>query len=149
MLDYLQRFAPGDGERHADKRSELDGTMNYLRRFADSGLGVLGISAVARQRGRAGSDYAGLGLASYRGSSELEYGADSAWVLECENPADLSDSTVRLQCVKNRHGETGAMLLNFDRARQSFTLCGGSVPGEVADARAAVERVFADDDTPF
>jgi hypothetical protein len=29
---------------------------------------------------------------------------------------------VNLCCVKNRHGDTPELLLNFDRARQSFTV---------------------------
>ena len=121
VLDYVQRFTLGAGDAPVDKRAELDGIMSYVRKFADAGLGVLAVSAVARQKGKHGSNYVGLGLASYRGSSELEYGADSCWTLEAD---DDHWGVVNLCCVKNRHGETPSLLLNFDRARQSFTVVG-------------------------
>ena len=119
VLDYVQRFTLGAGDAPADKRLELDGIMGYVRKFADAGMGVLAVSAVARQKGKGGSNYAGLGLASFRGSSELEYGADSCWTLGREDDKDIS--ILRLSCVKNRHGETPYLLLDFDGARQSFT----------------------------
>lgn len=115
ILDYLQRIGLGTGEAALDKRTELENVMGYVRRFADAGLGVLAICAVARQKGKGGSNYAGLGLASFRGSSELEYGADSAFVLEANEEGIPS-----LSCEKNRHGERFSLTLKFDGARQSF-----------------------------
>jgi len=119
VLDYIQRFTLGAGDTALDKRAELDSIMGHIRKFADAGLGVLAVSAVARQKGKHGSNYTGLGLASYRGSSELEYGADSCWVIES---VEGNWGAVNLCCVKNRHGDTPSLLLNFDRARQSFTV---------------------------
>ena len=118
VLDYIQRFSLGAGADAPDKRTELDGIMTHIRRFADAGLGVLAVSAVARQKGKGGSTYGGLGLASFRGSSELEYGADSAWLLSPVNGLGLT----MLTCEKNRHGETGCTGLSFDKPRQSFSV---------------------------
>ncbi len=138
VLDYVQRFTLGAGPDAPDKRAELDGIINHVRRFADAGLGVLVVSAVARQKGKTGSNYAGLGLASFRGSSELEYGADSAWTLEAEGE---HPDMVRLKCEKNRHGETCGTQLHFDKARQSFT---------VADAMTtAAPGGYANDEEAF
>lgn len=122
VLDYVQRFTLGAGPDTTDKRAELDGIMGHVRRFADAGLGVLAVSAVARQKGKSGSNYAGLGLASFRGSSELEYGADSAWTLEAD---DERPDKVLLTCAKNRHGATCGTPLHFDKARQLFAVANG------------------------
>jgi len=120
VLDYVQRFSLGD--KAQDKRAELDDIMGHIRRFANGGLGVLVVSAMARQKGPTGSHYGGLGLASFRGSSELEFGADQCWTLAKEKEADKY-SPVRLSCRKNRNGDEGvSLLLNFDRMRQTFTL---------------------------
>lgn len=128
VLDYIQRFSLGDLDPALDKRSELDDLMGQVRCLADDGIGVLVVSAVARQKSGSGSNYSGLGLASYRGSSELEYGADSCWVLEAD-PAPES-CAVSLRCVKNRHGQTPTLALDFDRFRQSFTLAAVPVTAE-------------------
>ncbi len=135
VLDYVQRFHTGTGDA-MDKRAELDSVMEYARRFADAGLGVLAVSAVSRQKGRTGSNYAGLGLASYRGTSELEYGADSAWILSKDEGADKWGA-VHLVCAKNRHGDTPSLLLSFDGARQTFTVANPGAPGGITPARAS------------
>ena len=123
VLDYIQRIAP-PGE-HGDRRGQVDATMSILRQFADAGVAVLVVSAVARSKDAKGrSSYAeGLSLASFRESSELEYGADSAYMLvgngdgACE---DGPDAPVTLKCFKNRHGEQRDIALRFDGARQAF-----------------------------
>ncbi|NLF57641.1 MAG: AAA family ATPase [Candidatus Hydrogenedens sp.] len=151
VADYVQRFTIGNGDA-LDRRAELDGIMGHFRRFADAGLGVLAVSAVARQKGRTGSNYAGLGLASFRGSSELEYGADSCWTLSKDDAPDQWGA-VNLTCQKNRHGETPSLLLTFDAARQTFTVAntgGGTagavtVPGRVS----AVPDAFDLGGTPY
>jgi replicative DNA helicase len=82
VLDYIQRIPPPG--RHADNRISLNATMDYLRRFADAGVAVLVIAAVGRTKDKHGrSSYCsdGLNLASYRESSELEFGADDAFML--------------------------------------------------------------------
>jgi replicative DNA helicase len=118
VADYVQRIGTGDADTPPDKRTEIDNVMGHLRRFADAGLGVLAVSAVARQKGKGGSTYGGLGLASYRGSSELEYGGDACFILEAEE----APGRVKLSCEKNRHGERFALALDFDGARQCFTV---------------------------
>lgn len=118
-LDYLQRIRP-PGE-HVDKRGSVDALMDFLRQFADAGCAVLCVSAVARSRDRRGrSTYDGdaLSLASFRESSELEYGADTAYVLV----PDRNDAeAVTLRCLKHRHGEPDDIALHFDRRLQRFT----------------------------
>jgi replicative DNA helicase len=117
LLDYIQRIPPpGD---HAAKRSGVNATMDYLRQFADAGMAVLVVSAVGRtkdRKGRSSYDGAGLNLASFRESSELEFGCDDAFIL---TPVD--DDTVALRHLKSRHGERLDMTLTFDRQIQRFT----------------------------
>jgi len=118
LLDYVQRIRP-PGE-HADKRGSVDALMDYLRQFADAGCAVLAVSAVARtkdNRGRSSYVGDGLGLASFRESSELEYGADTAYVLipDRDNP-----EAVTLRCLKHRYGEPVDIGLRFVRCVQSF-----------------------------
>ncbi|MEW6200052.1 MAG: DnaB-like helicase C-terminal domain-containing protein [Planctomycetota bacterium] len=117
-LDYLQRIRP-PGE-HADKRGSVDALMDYLRQFADAGCAVLAVSAVARtkdKRGRSSYVGDGLSLASFRESSELEYGADTAYVLV---PGRDDPEAVTLRCLKHRHGEPMDVNLCFERHIQSF-----------------------------
>lgn len=117
-LDYLQRIRP-PGE-HVDKRGSVDALMDYLRQFADAGCGVLAVSAMARTKDKRGrSSYAGdgLSLASFRESSELEYGADTAYVLV---PDRDDPEAVTLRCLKHRHGEPVDVNLRFERRIQSF-----------------------------
>lgn len=119
VLDYLQRIRP-PGE-HADKRYRVDALMDYLRQFADAGCAVLCVSAVARSKDRHGrSTYDGnaLSLASFRESSELEYGADTAYVLV---PDRDDPERVTLRCLKHRHGEPADIGLHFERRLQRFT----------------------------
>ena len=118
-LDYLQRLEPLTNG-HADKRGRVDAMMDVLRRFADAGCGVLAISAVSRTKdrlGRSSYDGAGLGLASFRESSELEFGCDTAYVLvpDVETP-----ELVLLKCLKHRHGEPKDVFLTFERRIQNF-----------------------------
>ncbi|MBX7255707.1 MAG: AAA family ATPase [Candidatus Hydrogenedentes bacterium] len=121
VLDYIQRIAPpGD---HADKRGSVDATMNYLRQFADAGVAVLVISAVGRgkdRQGRSSYDADALSLASFRESSELEFGADSAYIIAPDGGHD--DAGVTLRHLKDRHGELRDFHLRFDRKRQSLTI---------------------------
>ncbi len=119
VLDYLQRIKP-PGE-HADRRGSVDSVMGYLRGFVDVGCAVLCVSAMARtkdRRGRSSYDGDSLSLASFRESSELEYGADTAYALT-PNPRD--PESVTLRCLKHRHGEPVDTALCFDRRLQRFT----------------------------
>ena len=121
VIDYIQRFTiPSDD---SEARHRVNRMMDYLRRFASAGVAVVVISAVGRSRDRAGrSSYAseGLSLASFRESSELEFGADDALILA---PIDVDDpEMVRLAHLKARHGMQVTQDLIFDRRVQSFSL---------------------------
>ncbi len=135
VLDYIQRIAPPGN--HNDKRGSVDATMNYLRQFADAGAAVVVVAAVGRTKDAKGrSSYAGdgLSLASFRESSELEFGADDAFIL---TPDD--ETTVTLRHLKARHGEQRDLRLTFDRHHQSFTVAddhdgdGGKYAAALAD----------------
>lgn len=119
LLDYIQRvLPPGD---HGDRRGSVDATMDYLRRFADAGVAVICVAAVARGKDSKGrSSYAGdaLTLASFRESSELEFGADDAFILV---PDAAADDVVTLRHLKARHSEAKDLELRFERACQRFT----------------------------
>lgn len=121
VIDYIQRFAP-PGE-DVEARQKVNRTMDYLRRFAAGGHAVVVLSAVGRTKDSAGrSSYAGAGLslASFRESSELEFGADDAFILA---PVDEArPDIVRLAHLKSRHSAARTIDLLFDRGRQSFTL---------------------------
>lgn len=126
LLDYVQRVGPP--KEYADKRLSLNAVMDAVRGFADAGCGVLAVSAVGRQRdGNGKSGYENLTLASFRESSELEYGCDTAYLLVRE--AD-SDAAV-LKCVKNRHGEPADIPLRFAGEFQRFD------PADAADGKLA------------
>ena len=120
VLDYIQRITP-PGE-DAEARSRVNRTMDYLRRFADAGVAVIVISAVGRTRdGRGRSSYSGegLNLASFRESSELEFGADDAFIIHPDQD-DAEGSMVRLKHLKSRYGECRTLMLEFDRYCQHF-----------------------------
>lgn len=119
LLDYIQRIPPPGN--HADRRGSVDATMDYLRQFADAGVAVLVVSAVGRGKDSKGrSSYAvdALSLASFRESSELEFGADDAFILAAD-PED--GDTVTLRHLKARHSEAKDLPLRFERALQRFT----------------------------
>lgn len=121
VIDYIQRFTiPSDD---SESRHRVNRMMDYLRRFASAGVAVVVISAVGRTRDRWGrSSYAsdGLSLASFRESSELEFGADDALILAPADP-DTPDQ-VRLAHLKARHGMQVTQDFVFDRYVQSFSL---------------------------
>jgi replicative DNA helicase len=119
LLDYIQRIPP-PGE-HGDRRGAVNATMNHLRQFADAGTAVIVISAIGRTKDSKGrSTYAGdgLNLASFRESSELEFGADDAFIL---TPDDDQGDAVTLRHLKSRHGEPRDIALDFCRRLQRFT----------------------------
>ncbi len=119
LLDYIQRIPPPG--QQGDRRGSVDATMNYLRQFADAGVAVIVVAAVARQKDSKGrSTYAAdtLSLASFRESSELEFGADDAFILA---PDPKTADVVVLRHLKARHTEPKDIALRFDRKCQSFT----------------------------
>ncbi len=117
VLDYIQRIAP-PGE-HGDRRGSVDACMNFIRQFADAGVAVIVVAAVSRSKDKAGRssyDAENLSLASFRESSELEFGADDAFIL-----ARTSEDQVLLSHLKARHSEPWNHLMDFDGALQRFT----------------------------
>ena len=132
VFDYLQRIRP-PGE-HGDKRGSVDALMDYLRQFADAGVAVIAVSSVGRTRdrqGRSSYDGDGLSLASFKESSELEFGADDAFIL-CPSG---DDGEVVLKHLKARHSEPRDIELRFRGSCQQFE------PVEHApEARADVEH---------
>src|SRR5262245_49506129 len=129
-VDYVQRFTVGDGSK--DKREQLETAAAVLRRFCDAGAAVLVASAVARQKHKSGSTYRGLNLASFRGSSELEYGCDAAFLLVPEG----SDG-ILFQCEKNRYGAVADVPTSFDPTTQTFTPAPSGLDGFDAAPPAA------------
>jgi replicative DNA helicase len=142
LLDYIQRIPPPG--QHGDRRGSVDATMDYLRQFADegghSGAAVLVVAAVARQkdsRGRSTYSAESLSLASFRESSELEFGADDAFILA---PNDRAEGVVVLRHLKARHTEPRDVRLRFDRRLQRFSVddstasatSGGILPADLA-----------------
>ena len=137
LIDYLQRFAPST--EAISQRESIEALMNALRKMTHAGAGVIGLSAVARQKGNGGSDYSGLGLASFRGSSELEFAADSCYTLA---PEGDSPSLVTLKSHKRRNGETRDIALRFERAYQRF------LPVTTNTATLEPEGIYEDEE-PF
>ena len=111
VLDYAQRFDFAD--RSNDSRAQCNAVMDVCRRIADQGRAVIVVSAV----NRAGYAKDTAGLASFRESSELEYGCDSGWLLV----QDPESGSLNLKCVKNRHGQMADIPLEFDGSRQHFS----------------------------
>jgi replicative DNA helicase len=122
LLDYIQRIPPPPPPpgKHADKRGAVDEAMAYLRQFADAGTAIIAVAAVSRSKDSKGrSTYSeGLNLASFRESSELEFGADDAFILlpDAEDPGQVT-----LHHAKSRHGEPKDIALSFEGRLQRFT----------------------------
>jgi len=126
VIDYIQRFAPPGDDVEA--RHKVNRTMDYLRRFAAGGHAVVVLSAVGRSKdssGRSSYTGAGLSLASFRESSELEFGSADAFILAPVD--DAKPDVVRLAHLKGRHSAARTIDLRFDRGRQAFTLLDGAV----------------------
>lgn len=143
FIDYIQRFTIPTED--AEARHRVNRVMDYLRQFANAGLAVIVVSAVGRTRDKAGrSSYAGdgLSLASFRETSELEYGADDALILA--PVGDDNSDLVRLSHLKARHGRQVTQDFHFNRSVQSFTLVSSDATptsGAPASAAAAARPV--------
>ena len=122
LIDYVQRFAPPGN--HVDKRAAINSMMDFLRQFSDAGVGLIVVAAVGRTKDKKGrSSYAGdgLNLASFRESSELEFGADDAYILvPSDDDDDLSTVTITLKHLKARHSQPKDLVLDFHRPTQRF-----------------------------
>lgn len=142
VVDYIQRIQP-PGE-HGDKRHAVDATMNYLREFADAGIAVIVVSAVGRSkdsRGRSSYSGEGLSLASFRESSELEFGADDAFIL---TPDTANEADVILRHLKSRNGECRDLQMMFDRPLQRFTPVGDPLEADrsQSDVRNSISEAW-------
>jgi replicative DNA helicase len=117
LADYIQRIPlRQDSTIASDKRGSIDATMAAIRQMADMGVAVIVVAALSRQKSAQGSTYHGAGLASFRESSELEYGADDAFILETsESPGE-----VILKHVKSRYGAHEDIVLAFNGSLQRF-----------------------------
>ena len=149
VLDYIQRIGPA-GE-HDDRRRAVAEAMSYLRQFADAGVAIIVVAALARSKDSKGrSSYSdGLSLASFRETSELEYGADDAFILapadDAESEGD-APSRVVLKHLKSRYGETRDIALIFHRKHQRFTPAEPAGPAPRADGgklQAALRDLWA------
>lgn len=115
-LDYIQRFQASE---NADSLTNLNLMMSYARRLANQGSCVFVVSALSRSKDGSGrSSYRGSNSnASFRGSSELEYGADDAYIME-----HIQDQPggVLVKHVKSRSRHLQHIQLTFDGAIQRF-----------------------------
>lgn len=123
-LDYIQRIPIKSGpDDRSDRRGAVSATMDRLRLFADDGAAVLAVAAVGRSKdGQGRSSYANLSLASYRETSELEYGCDDAYLLvpDSDKAADSDAGDVLLRQEKSRYGERLTIPLRFDARHMRF-----------------------------
>jgi len=115
LVDYIQRIAGKGGE--ADRRGSIDRAMNEIRGFADAGVAVVVVAALNRGAEAKGYNPDALTLASFRESSELEYGADDCFILA---PEPGANDVAVLKHLKSRHGECRDLRLRFDKPRQRF-----------------------------
>lgn len=125
VVDYLQKFSPTD----KDARQGVNEVMAGLRGLAKLGWSVLCLSATKRDvNGR--HDSKELNLSSFRESGEVEYNADSAYVLRDNGPVGDKPYIrhVTLGHVKNRHGEKKNHELRFHMPRMEFTAMPDEAP---------------------
>lgn len=139
LVDYIQRFTAGP---ETGGRENIDGMVSFLRALCtEASCAVLAVAAVHRAKdNRGNSSYGGgIGLASFRGSSELEFGADSAYTLQTNKRGKAL-----LTCCKSRYRAMESARLVFDFPRASFAIASTSDESVLDDA---AERFadFADD----
>ena len=135
VVDYLQKFAPAD----KDVRQGVGEVVSGMRMLAKAGWAVLCLSATARNKDGK-HDSKSLSLSSFKESGEIEFNADSAYVLVDNGPLDESKEYIRhvtLSHVKNRHGAKVNRELQFHMPRMSF------------EAMPQVEPVAIGDDDDF
>ncbi|MFM8494213.1 MAG: DnaB-like helicase C-terminal domain-containing protein [Planctomycetia bacterium] len=124
VLDYIQRLHCCDGV--ADTRIRLNSIMHEARVIATAGVSVVLVSAVARTPSKKGGGYNAneLGLGSFRESSEVEYGADDAFVIVEEGRADPMTGcrTLVMRHPKSRNHRRQDVRMGFDGSIQRFSL---------------------------
>lgn len=127
VIDYIQRFAVERGNaKGVDELTRLNDLMNTLRKFAQDGLCVLILSAVNRA-----SNNKNMGMASMRGSSELEYATDNVFVMEAQ---EGGKTVIAMKHEKNRSGPTTTVAVKFDGETYRFDsadiVAGGMAKGK-------------------
>jgi replicative DNA helicase len=155
VLDYAQRIDPPG--RFQGMREKTSALMAIIRQMAETGVCILAAAALTRSRdGKGRSSYEGqhLSLASFRESSELEYGADDAFLLyPTDGTADPNDPTrlMTLNHAKSRDGETKDTQLVFHRRFQAFKpgeswtiIAKGSPPSPASRIKGGWKKVSDD-----
>lgn len=121
LVDYLQRVAAAT--KTTGTREQVNALMSELRQIADKGqVGILAAAALSRSRDRKGNNsYGAATLASFRESSEAEYGSDDCLILA---PTDHNHGNLvrpmLLTHAKSRYGEQRDVALTFHRRFQRF-----------------------------
>ena len=115
IVDYLQKFKPPG----VATMEGIESVMDHLRAYAEAGWAVIALSATKRAEGGK-HDSAKLDQAAFRGSSEIEFQADAAYVLRDQSGGAEGDRDMILDCVKNRHGNRGSINLRFVAAEMRF-----------------------------
>jgi replicative DNA helicase len=121
VADYLQRITPV--AKTTGARDQVNALMSELRQIADKGqVGILAAAALSRSRdGKGNSSYRHATLASFRESSEAEYGSDDCLIL---SPTDDDHRnpvrSMLLTHAKSRYGEQRDAALTFHRRFQRF-----------------------------
>lgn len=118
IVDYLQKFRSGD----SDANEGIESVMNALRFISMSGWAVLSLSSTSRSdsKGAGRHDTSKLDMGSFRGSGEIEFQADSAYVLRDLSGGAEGDRLMNLDCLKNRHGPRGSSELKFVASELRF-----------------------------
>lgn len=139
VVDYLQKFAPSD----RDGRAGVNDVMAGMRRLAQAGWAVVCLSATKRD-GKGKHSSGELDLSSFRESGEIEYNADSAYVLRDEGELEVPYiRRLTLAHVKNRHGATRDRVLRFHMPRMHFS----ALPSD--PQCSSKSRAVVDVDDPF
>lgn len=139
VVDYLQKFASAEVEI----RIAVGQVMTALRTLAKCGWSVIAISATSRPP--RGSN--GLTMASLRESSEIEFNADSIYLMNDGGAVDGYDyiRQITMSHAKNRHGPTVDIPLEFHQPRMQF-----SAPASAPEAEGYPEfGNVVDVDDPF
>jgi replicative DNA helicase len=90
-----------------------------------------------------------LSLASFRESSELEYGADDAFLIVPTPDSDAEDDDavidVTLRQLKSRYGKPTDCDLVFDRSRQRFEVAEPAMTEAHQTLRNAIDGLWERD----
>lgn len=112
VVDYLQKCAPATG----DTKGAIQSLLNELRELARIGWAVLILSATNRSNGNGNKQQ------SFRDSSEVEYQADFAYVMQVDEGQDENalDQQITFCCVKNRWDRQVDVPMVFHKSEQRF-----------------------------